>query len=261
MSNATPQRSNSENQTEVLVGRRIVLEALERNVQIARIYIQQKVNAPVLRQLRHEAGLREIPVQYIPKSLLDKKAAGALHQGVAAELATVPYHVLEEMLNAVAADTDAVRDQKPIILMLDGIEDPHNYGALLRTALGAGIAGVIVGSTRQAPLSSVAVKASAGAAFRIPIARTDSLPSAIEQLKERGYWIVGSESSSGDSFWECDWARPLVLVVGSEGRGLQPSIRDLCDFLLAIPMIGDIESLNVSVAGGIMMFEALRARR
>jgi len=259
-SNDTPPNSASDPEVRYLAGRRVVFEALERNAPVTRIFLQQKVNAPVLRQLRHDANRLGIPVQWIPKSQLDKKASGAVHQGVVAELAALPYRILEEMLNDVASDTEVVRSRRPMILVLDGIEDPQNYGAILRTAVAAAVDGVVVGAKRQAPLSSAAIKTSSGAAFRIPIARTEDLSAALVQLKERGYWVVGEEGSSPTPMWAFDWNRPLAIVLGNEGKGLSPEVSKTCDFLVSIPITGDMDSLNVSVAAGVLLYEAARCR-
>ncbi len=255
-----PKPSSTDPDTRVLAGRRLVLEALERDTDISRILLQQKLQASALGRIRHIANKKGIPVQYVPRSLLEKKAGGAVHQGVVAELSDVSYRVLEEMLHEIAADPDTVRRTKPLLLLLDGIQDPHNYGALLRTAVGAGTAGIIVGTTGQAPLSSAAIKASAGAAFRIPISRVDNLVDTIKQLKERGYWVVGADGAAEDTVWSADLKRPLVLILGSEGTGIRPNVRKECDLLVAIPLAGDIDSLNVSVAGGILLFEARNSR-
>jgi 23S rRNA (guanosine2251-2'-O)-methyltransferase len=168
------------------------------------------------------------------------------------------------MLAGIAPNLDAVREAKPVLVVLDGVEDPHNFGAILRSAVAAGADGVIVPDRGMAPLSAVALKASAGTALQIPIARAGNLPEALHQLKERGYWVIGLDSGEGPgehtTVWDYDWDRAVALVVGNEGRGLRPGVRAVCDVRAAIPMRGPAESLNASVAAGIALFAAVRGR-
>jgi len=213
-----------------------------------------------LHTIRGLAANAGVPVQVVPVSKLRQMAGNVPHQGVVAVVAPVQYQEVEELLDAIAATPDEVREKKPVLVMLDEIQDPHNFGAILRSAVAAGAAGVIVPMHRMAPVSATTVKASAGTALRIPIARAKNLVDVIHQLKERGYWVIGLAGEGETSVWEMDWDRPLVLVIGSEGKGLRPRVRDACDMLVRIPMRGPAESLNASVAAGIALFAATRAR-
>ena len=253
----------------VLVGRNPVREALERgDARVEKVVLQRGAHGSgidAIRRLAREAG---VPVLSVPAQRVEFLAPRQTHQGVVAIVAPVAYVDLDEMLAGIAPGLDAVRAAKPIVVVLDEIEDPHNFGAILRSTVAAGGAGVVVPERRMAPLSSTAVKASAGTALRIPIARVSSLAAALEQTKERGYWVVGLDGGAalrGDperfTVWDYDWDRPVVLVVGNEGRGLRSGVRAACDALVEIPIRGAAESLNASVAAGIALFAAARVER
>ena len=254
---------NPKRQSEALliVGRNPVREALGREgARIEKVMMQQGGGRglDLIRRAASEVG---VPVQYVPSKRLNQMAAGLNHQGVVALAAPVAYHDMDEMLADVAPTLDAVRRRKPILLLLDRIEDPHNFGAVVRTAVAAGVEGVIVPKRHMAPLNAATIKASAGMAMRIPIARVDDLAEVLFQLKERGYWVVGTAEDGETSVWDMDWDRPVALVMGSEAKGLHRHVAEACDYLVSIPMRGDAESLNVSVAAGILLFAAARARK
>ena len=254
-----PKKQPSENV--LIVGRNPVREALEREgARIEKVMMQQG-GGRGLSAIRRAASEAGVPVQYVPLKRLTQVAAGLNHQGVVALAAPLAYHDVDEMLAAIAPDVEMVKRRKPVLLLLDRIEDPHNFGAMIRTAVAAGAGGIIVPKHHMAPLNAAAIKASAGTATRIPLARVDHLAEVIHQLKERGYWIVGAAEAGTTSVWDMDWDRPLVLVMGSEAKGLHPRIAEACDYLVSIPMRGDAESLNVSVAAGILLFAAVRSRK
>ncbi|MEM1269011.1 MAG: 23S rRNA (guanosine(2251)-2'-O)-methyltransferase RlmB [Bacteroidota bacterium] len=237
-----------------IIGRNPVREALaDPSVPVEKLLIRKGMAGGFVDAMRKACKQRSIPFQFVPAGKLNQMSRGGSHQGVVLVTAAVAYADLEEMLNEVATGPDQVRELKPRLLVLDGIEDPHNFGALLRSAVAFGFAGVIVPERGMAPLGAVAMKASAGTASRIDVARTSSLRSALLQLKERGYWVAGADGSGEAGVWAFDWDRPLALVMGSEGSGMRPSVKDTCDFTLSIPLTGPAESLNVSVAGGLLM--------
>ena len=249
----------SASDSSVVAGRKPVRELLERAAgRLEKIHLQQ--GARGLDGLRRAAAEAGVPVQYVPAGRLNQLAPGLPHQGVVALAAPVEYQDFDEMLAAIAPDFEAVRQKKPLVLVLDRLADPHNFGAVLRTAVAAGVEGVVVPARNMAPLSPVTVKASAGTALRIPIARVEHLAERLVQLKERGYWVAGADASGAASVWDMDWDRPLALVMGSEGQGLHPRVADACDVRVRIPMRGPAESLNVSVAAGILLFAAARVR-
>ena len=259
--------ARSDSRTDVLAGRNPVREALERaDGRVEKVLLQKGVHGSAIDAIRQFAREAGVPVQMVPQPKIDGMAPHATHQGVVAIVAPVAYADLDAMLTAIAPDLDSVREQKPVLAVLDGVEDPRNFGAILRSVAAAGADGVVVPDRRMAPLSAVAVKASAGTALQIPIARTGRLADALHQLKERGYWVAGLDSGDEpggpdrSTVWEYDWDRPVAIVIGNEGRGLHPSIRLACDVLVSIPMRGPVESLNASVAAGIALFAAVRGR-
>ena len=254
---------------DLLFGRNPVREALERgDGRIEKVMLQQGAHGSAIDAIRRAAKAAGVPVQVVPPARLHHLAPGDTHQGVVAVTAPVAYADPDEMLSAIAPTLDDVRAARPVLLALDEVEDPHNFGAILRSAVAAGVAGVLVPDRRMAPLSATAVKASAGMALQLPIARTGNLADALMALKERGYWIAGLDGGAPDgadadrttTVWAYDWARPVCLVVGNEGRGLRPRVRAACDALVAIPMPGPAESLNASVAAGVALFAVVQAR-
>ncbi|GIV58945.1 MAG: 23S rRNA (guanosine(2251)-2'-O)-methyltransferase RlmB [Rhodothermaceae bacterium] len=245
----------------LIVGRNPVREALARDEgRIEKVLIQQGAGGAAIRAIRRAATQAGVPVQFVPAARMARLAPGLNHQGVAAVAAPVAYLEVEALLNRIAPDPDAVRARRPLLLLLDQIEDPHNFGAILRSAVAAGVDGVIVPRHRMAPLNAATIKASAGTALRVPLARAGNLADVIQQLKERGYWVAGAAGTGATSLWEMDWDRPLALVIGNEEKGLRPRVAGACDYLVSIPMRGPAESLNASVAAGILLFVAMRAR-
>lgn len=254
-------RSNEPREGSLLVGRNPVREALaQRDPEIEKVLLQKGAGGRPIAEIRRLAGEAGAPVQYVPETRLSQLAGGAVHQGVVAFAAPVHYLEPEDLLAQIAPTLDDVRARKPIVLILDQIQDPHNFGAILRSAVAAGADGVIVPKHGMAPLNAAAVKASAGTATRLPIARAGNLGDLLHQLKERGYWVVGAAGKGASSVWEMDWDRPLALVIGSEGSGMRRRVEETCDLLVSIPMRGPAESLNASVAAGILLFAAARTR-
>ncbi len=257
--------AHSDSRTDVLAGRHPVRDALDlADGRIEKVYLQKGVHGSAIDGIRRAAKAAGVPVQMVPKPKVDSLAPQAEHQGVVAVVAPVAYADLDEMLAGIAPTLDVVRETKPVLVALDEVEDPRNFGAILRSAVAAGTAGAVGPERRMAPLSAVAIKASAGTALQIPVARVANLVDAIQQLKERGYWVVGlADDADGDkatTVWTYDWDRPVVVVVGNEGSGLRPGVRAACDALAAIPMRGPAESLNASVAAGIALFAAVQDR-
>jgi 23S rRNA (guanosine2251-2'-O)-methyltransferase len=207
--------------------------------------------------LCRDAGVR---VRTAPKDHLTLLAKTEAHQGVVAVVRPQESYTLEDLLGT--GSTPRAEDAPPFFLLaLDGVEDPQNLGALLRTADGAGVDGVVLTERRAAPLSPVAIKASAGAAEHIRIVRVVNLVRALEQLKEAGVWVIGLDERGTQFYDEYDFSGPTVLVLGREGEGLHDLVRRNCDHLLRIPMMGGVSSLNVSAAGAVVLYEAARQRR
>jgi len=251
----------STDDTSTLIGRQPVLEALERDdVSLEKVMLRQDLNGEHAGAIRSLAQDRGVPVQYVPEARLRHEAEGAAHQGVVAISAPLRYRDVDDMLSEIAPTWADVKATTPLILAIDRVTDPRNFGAMLRSAVAAGADGVIVPDRSMAPLNAAAIKASAGTAPRIPVARTDRLSEVLVQVKERGYWVCGAEGTAETTLWEADWDRPMVVVLGSEGEGLAPDVAEACDDLVSIPMRGPAESLNVSVATGMLLFEAARPR-
>ena len=251
--------TNRESRTRVVIyGINPVLEALragrvrELRVGDAPSGAKGKVNDRV-RQVLDLAGEQGIRVRRVPPEALDRDSNRGVHQGVVAEIADVESHSVDDLVRGARG--------APLIVVLDGIEDPHNLGAILRTADAAGVDGVVIQSRRSATLGGAAAKASAGAVAHVRIAEVVNIARAIEELKELGVWTVGLAGDATARYDTIDFTVPTALVLGAEGTGLRRLVRERCDHLAAIPMQGHVGSLNVSVAAGITLFEAVRQRR
>ncbi len=209
--------------------------------------------AQALRAAAQAAGVR---LRYAPRAALDRLGAGVVHQGVLARLRATQVRGAKELEAFLAA-----MPPKPLLLVLDGVQDPHNLGACLRTAEAAGAHAVLAPRDRTAPLSAAARRAAAGAAETLPFFLVTNLARALRDLKEAGLWLVGTAADAPGVLYESDLRGPLALVMGGEEQGLRRLTREHCDALVRIPMVGSVAALNVSVAAGVCLFEALRQRR
>jgi 23S rRNA (guanosine2251-2'-O)-methyltransferase len=198
------------------------------------------------------AGTQGVPVRSVPGSELDRLSGGASHQGIVAELRQAKEYGVEDLLSPT---------EPPLIVVVDGVEDPHNLGAILRSLDAAGGSGLVRQSRRAAPLGGAAAKASAGATAHVRVAEVVNIARALRALKAGGVWIAGLAVDGSKLYYELDLTVPTAIVVGSEGAGLRRLVREQCDWLVSIPMAGNVQSLNVSVATGILLFEAVRQRR
>lgn len=241
-----------------MAGRNAVRELLEAEdvSRVDKVLFAQQTRG----ELRAMAQERGVPVQFVPQGKLNSLVPGVNHQGVVAVVSPVAYLDADDMLTAIAATRDEVVEKKPIVLLLDHIQDPHNLGAIARSAVAAGAAGLVLPDRGAAPVTAASVKTSAGMITQLPVARTHNLKLVIQGMKERGYWIAGAEGSGGTSIWDMDWDRPLGIVIGSEEKGMMPTVRALCDYEISIPMPGPAESLNASVAAALLLFQATRCR-
>lgn len=210
---------------------------------------------PRLAAIASLAREKGIPVAAADSHLLRRLTGGALHQGVVAQLSPAPYAEVSNLLDAAAA-----RNEPALLVILDGVEDPHNLGAVLRTVDCAGGHGVVVPRRRSAGLTLAAARASAGAFARVPVARSSNVAVAMEQLRKAGVWLVGADSSAEHLLYEAPFTEPVAVVIGGEDKGLSARARKLCDMLVRIPMRGHINSLNASVAAAILLYEAVRQR-
>lgn len=229
---------------ELRAGVHPVLEALRARRPLDRILIAQGAGGPRLREIIERARELSIPVRFQPREALDRMAAGAAHQGVVAVGAAHSYAALEE-----------VWGDARLLVLLDGVEDPHNLGAVIRTAHAAGAAAVVIPERRAVGLTEAVAKAAAGALEHLKVARVTNLHRALDRLKQRGFWIYGLDERGPLSYDQADYRLPTAVVLGGEGAGLRLHTRRRCDELLRIPVEGPIASLNVSVAAGIVLFE------
>ncbi|AIQ65748.1 RNA methyltransferase [Paenibacillus stellifer] len=242
---------------EILAGKHSVLEALRAGRTLNKIWIaenaQKALTAPIIAEAR-QAG---IIVQHVDKRKLDQLAPGVQHQGVVAQAAPYAYAEVEDLLAAAEA-----KGEPPFLLLLDEIEDPHNLGSILRTADCTGVHGVIVPKRRSAQITATVSKTSAGAVEYVPVARVTNLGQTIDRLKELGIWVVGTDVDTDQDLFGSDiFSGPVAVVIGNENKGMGRLIREKCDLLLKLPMLGRINSLNASVAAGVIMYEVLRRRR
>lgn len=237
-----------------IIGRNPVMEALKNGREMEKLMLLRDGEGSLIK-IEGMARDRGIPIQYVDRRSLSRMTEGDNHQGVIAVAVPYRYWELDELIIHTKK-----QEEPPFLILLDGIEDPHNLGAILRTADAAGAHGVIIPKRRAAGLTETAVKASAGAAEYVPVARVSNLGQAIEQLKEAGIWICGCDMD-GAPYNEAELTDGIGLVIGSEGRGVGRLIREKCDFILSIPMCGSINSLNASNAAAVLMYEIRGQRR
>ena len=236
-----------------------VVEALKAGRrQIEQITIAEGARHERLKELLELAKTARVPIHRVPRHYFDRIAGDARHQGVIARVAAARYESAEDLLEVLTAKVGSATP--PLALALDGIEDPRNLGAILRTAECAGVDGVFIPERRAVGLNETVAKAAAGALEYVPVARVTNLVRLIEQLKERNIWIVGAAAEGSSLYTEWDWTLPTTLVLGNEGSGLHRLVREHCDALIRIPVAGRLDSLNVSVAAGVLLYEARRRR-
>ena len=240
---------------DVLVGRNAVTEALKSGRGINKLWIASGDREGSVAEIAALAKERGIVVQYVERAKIEALAGGHRHQGVLAYVAPVPYAELEDILKAEEAKGEA-----PFLVLLDELEDPHNLGALLRTADATGVHGILIPKRRSVSLNATVAKTSAGAVEYVPVARIGNIAQTLKKLKEKGFWVAGADMDGEKAYYEADLTGPLVLVVGSEGKGMSRLTKEACDFIVRMPMVGRINSLNASVAGSILMYESMRQR-
>ena len=237
---------------EFVIGRHPVKEALKSDREINKLFVQEGQGGRPIEEIIQLANKKKIVVSFVPKSKLDTLSDHQNHQGVVLSSSPVEYATIDELFEVAEA-----RDERPFFMMLDGIEDPHNLGSILRTADATGVHGVIIPERRSANLTSTVSKASAGAIEHVKVARVTNLSQTIQELKERGLWIFGTDMNGTDyRDWNTD--SPLCLVMGNEGKGISRLVKENVDELITIPMTGNMQSLNASVAAGILMYEVYR---
>lgn len=238
----------------ICYGRNAVLELLKSGRDVDKIYVKNGDIEGSVTLIIAKAKERGIPVVYVEKEKLDKLSRGGAHQGVVASAAGVEYSSIDGILEYAAE-----RGEQPFIVVCDGVEDPHNLGAVIRCAEGCGVHGVIISKRHSATVNATAVKASAGAIAHMRIAKVTNIAAALDELKEKGLWVYGAEAD-GESIYDTDMSGAAAIVVGSEGFGISRLIREKCDFMVSIPMYGKVNSFNVSCAAAVILCEAARKR-
>lgn len=240
---------------DILLGRNAVREALKSGRSINRILIADSAHGGSMPEILTLAKERRIIIQNVTNEKLEQICAGQRHQGIAAYAAPVDYVELDDILK-IAKE----RGEDPFLILLDELEDPHNLGAILRTADAVGAHGVLIPKHRSCPLSSVVAKTSAGALEYVPVARIGNVVQTLEELKKQGLWVAGADMDGEQTYYEANLTGPLVLVIGNEGFGISRLTKSTCDFMVKIPMRGKVNSLNASNAAAILAYEVLKQR-
>ncbi|GEN83510.1 23S rRNA (guanosine(2251)-2'-O)-methyltransferase RlmB [Sporosarcina luteola] len=242
-------------ESELIGGKNPVVEALRSGRELNKIWIAEGLNKKSIGEILSLAKQSGIIVQAVPKQKLD----GMLdvnHQGIIASVAAYAYAELDDLF-AIARN----RSEDPFFLILDELEDPHNLGSILRTADAAGVHGIIIPKRRSVGLTGVVAKASTGAIEHIPVVRVNNLSQTVEELKKAGVWIAGTDAKGSQDYRTMDATLPLAIIIGSEGKGMSRILKEKCDFLYHLPMVGQVTSLNASVAASLLMYEVLRKRK
>ena len=240
--------------SEQIEGRNAVMEAFRSGQVIDKLFILDGCQDGPVRSIAREARKKDTIINYVPKERLDQLSQTGSHQGVIAQIAAYEYSTVEDILEKARE-----KGEPPFIFLLDNIEDPHNLGAIIRTANLAGAHGVIIPKRRAVGLTATVAKTSAGALNYTPVAKVTNLGKTIDELKEAGIWFVCADMD-GDRMYDLNLKGPIGMVIGNEGEGVSRLIREKCDFTAALPMKGDIDSLNASVAAGILAYEIVRQR-
>jgi 23S rRNA (guanosine2251-2'-O)-methyltransferase len=250
---AKAEPAEAEVNSALIVGRHPVLEALKAGRSINKILLAETAEGGSLVEISAKAKAAGVVVQRVPKAHLDSIAQTTHHQGIAAYAAAHDYVELDEIISRETG-------HEPLVLLLDEVSDPYNLGAILRTAEATGAQGVVIPKRRAVPLTETVGKAAAGAMEYVPVARVANLVQAMETLKAKGYWIVGTDVEATQSYTDITYQGPIALVIGAEGQGLSRLVREGCDYLVSLPMLGKLQSLNASVATGVLLYEVIRQR-
>lgn len=239
----------------IIYGIHAIQEAIQSGEDIDKIFIQMGLHGEGFKQLNKLIQKHNITNSYVPLEKLDHMTKYKNHQGVVARMSPITYRDFEPLVNDIFETVD-----QPLFLLLDGITDTRNFGAIIRTAACSGVHAIIIPKTGSAPLSADGIKTSAGAAFQVPISKVNHIKDAVYYLQASGIQIVGITEKSESNLYDLSFNKPTALIMGSEERGINPSVLNLCDATGKIPLLGDIDSLNVSVACGVALYEVVRQR-
>lgn len=244
-----------EEKSSKIFGIRAVIEAINSGATIQKVYLQKGLAGNLFSELNGLIKAHKIATSHVPVEKLNHLSRNSNHQGVAATISPIDFHDLESLLETVLES-----DKTPLFLLLDQITDVRNFGAIIRTAECTGVDGIVIQNQGSAPLNADAIKTSAGAAFKVPICRVDHLKDAMFLLQASDIKLVASTEKTDDTLYDVDFKQPTAIIMGSEHRGVNPSILKMVDSKAKLPLLGSIESLNVSVACGALLYEALRQR-
>lgn len=234
-----------------IYGKNTILEALKGEKSVYTVYIQNSVKDSRIAELCRK---KKVHLKIADKSEFIKKLGNVTHQGVMAEVEEYHYYSIDEILS------DIPKEKQPLLLMLDGLEDPHNLGAILRTCDAVGVDGVIIGKNRSVGLNGTVAKVSTGAIDYVKVAQVTNLTRTLEDLKKRSFWVVGCDLDQSQDYRQIDYNMPLVIVIGSEGFGISRLVKKSCDFNVVLPMVGHVTSLNASVATAVILYQVYNSR-
>ncbi|WP_202081222.1 23S rRNA (guanosine(2251)-2'-O)-methyltransferase RlmB [Caldalkalibacillus salinus] len=240
---------------EWIAGKNPVLEALRSERPINKIWIAEQSQQGAMKEVVRLAKQNNIIVQHVPRQKLDQLSSGMAHQGVLASIAAYAYAELDDLFSRAEE-----KGEQPFFLILDEIEDPHNLGSILRTADATGAHGVIIPKRRAVGLTATVAKSSAGAIEYVPVVRVTNIAQTIDELKDRGVWIAGTDAKAEEDYRQANFDMSIALVIGSEGKGIGRLILKKCDFTVQLPLLGQVNSLNASVAASVLMYEVYRRR-
>ncbi|GIO22921.1 23S rRNA (guanosine(2251)-2'-O)-methyltransferase RlmB [Oceanobacillus sp. J11TS1] len=240
---------------EWIMGKNPVMEALKSGRSVNKVLVSEQLQGTAFRNIQQLARESGAVVQKVPRSKLDKIQEGN-HQGVIAYVASYPYASIDDLFKRAEE-----REEAPFFILLDELEDPHNLGSILRTADATGAHGVIIPKRRSVGLTATVAKTAAGALEHIPVARVTNMANTLDELKERNVWIVGTEANANEDYRQLDGTLPIGLVIGNEGKGMSRLVRKKCDWTVSLPMVGQVSSLNASVACSLLLYEVFRKRR
>ena len=248
------EREGVQEVVDFVFGRHAVVEALQTPDRVNRVFIQEGTSGRDAAKVIELAREKGIQVQTVPKTKIEDLVGNAVHQGLVASIAAYEYADLEDVFKKAEE-----KGEDPFIVILDGVEDPHNLGSILRTADATGVHGIIIPKRRSASLTATVAKASTGAIEHVPVVRVTNLTQTIEQLKARGIWVFGTDMD-GTDYRKWNTSGPLAIVMGNEGKGVSRIVKESVDEMVTIPMVGHVQSLNASVASALMMYEVFRNR-
>ena len=248
------ERTETQEVVDFVFGRHAVVEALQTPDRVNRVFIQEGTSGRDAAKVIELAREKGIQVQTVPKTKIEDLVGNTVHQGLVASIAAYEYADLEDVFKKAEE-----KGEDPFIVILDGVEDPHNLGSILRTADATGVHGIIIPKRRSASLTATVAKASTGAIEHVPVVRVTNLTQTIEQLKARGVWVFGTDMN-GTDYRKWNTSGPLAIVMGNEGKGVSRIVKESVDEMVTIPMVGHVQSLNASVASALMMYEVFRNR-